>query len=59
MKSLFVWVPDDLYSKFKIQLIKDNTTIKEATLVWMELYVGEGKNDHNSRSRKDEKDNPG
>jgi len=59
MKSLFVWVPDDLYAKFKIQLIKDKTTIKEATLVWMELYVGEGKNDKNSRSRKDEKDNPG
>lgn len=59
MKSLFVWVPDDLYAKFKIQLIKDDTTIKEATLAWMELYVGEGKNDQNSRSGKDKKDNPG
>lgn len=44
MKSLFVYVPDDLYERFKIQVIKDKTTIKEATLSLLMLYVREVKN---------------
>lgn len=56
MKSLFVYVPDDLYGRFKIQVIKDGTTIKEATLTLLKLYVEEGKNDENDRGTKAEEE---
>jgi len=56
MKSLFVYVPEDLYERFKIKVIKDKTTIKEATLTLLGIYVGEGKNDENDRAIEVEKE---
>lgn len=44
MKSIFVFVPDDLHTKFKMKLIEEGATIKETILSFISLYVSEEKN---------------
>jgi len=41
MKSIFVYVPDDLHTKFKTKVTEEKTTIKEMILSFLTLYVGE------------------
>jgi hypothetical protein len=45
MKSLFVYVPDELYAKFRMKVIEERTTIKEIILRFLSLYIDEEKND--------------
>ena len=44
MKSIFVFVPDDLHTKFKMRIIEEKTTIKEVILSFLTLYAGDEKN---------------
>ena len=57
MKSIFVYVPDDLHTKFKMRVIEDKTTIKETVLSFISLYVGEDKNGEKQKieAKKDSK----
>jgi len=59
MKSIFVFVPDDLHMKFKMKIIEDKTTIKETILSFLTLYVGEEKREQKQKEepKKDSKKN--
>lgn len=51
MKTLFIYVPDDLHRQFKIKAIRQGTTQKEIILSFLRLYVTE---DENEKSKKTE-----
>jgi hypothetical protein len=59
MKSIFVFVPDELHTKFKIKVMKEMSTIKEIILSFITLYVGEEENGEkkDSKIKKDNKKN--
>ena len=57
MKSIFVFVPDDLHSRFKMKIIEDGTTIKETILSFISEYVKEEKNADKSKNKKDSQKN--
>jgi hypothetical protein len=52
MKSIFVFVPDELHIKFKMKVIEDGTTIKEVILSFLTLYVGDEKNGKKQKETK-------
>lgn len=58
MKNLCVYIPDDLFKKFKIQIAKDNTTIKAAVLGFLNVYTQEVEND-NKEQKGDGENIPG
>ena len=49
MKNLCVYISDDLYRDFKIQVAKDNTTIKAAILGFLSIYTKEVKNENKNK----------
>ena len=59
MKTLFVYVPDDLHEKFKIKIIKEKTTMKDVILTFLSLYASEDKIEKTKKQepKKDNKKN--
>lgn len=57
MKSIFVFVPDELHMKFKMKIIEEKTTIKDTILSFLALYVKEEKNEKKQKNeiKKDSK----
>jgi hypothetical protein len=57
MKTLFVWVPDDLHSKFKTKVARLGTTAKAVVLSFLRLYVSAGEDEkrQNIEPEKDSK----
>jgi len=51
-KGVCLFIPVELHKKFRLQLLKDNLTIKEAFLGFIREYVKEGKNVNNKKSTK-------
>jgi hypothetical protein len=45
MKTLFVWVPDDLHTEFRTKVASRGTTAKAVLLSFLRLYVSAGEDE--------------
>jgi len=51
-KVLYVWIPEELYKKLRIKLIKEGKSAKEVIISFLQYYCKDEKIEKKQRNRK-------